>query len=100
MHKAHQAPILIREEGGGGNTTLQCFIYHLPRDVLFCLASRRTWLVVNNHFPVKCSLYESRLLGALDGSRSSFFVLDSPEQLVVQRSCCVIKWLTRKKERR
>ena len=40
------------------------------------------WSVIKR-FPVNCNVYESQPLGALDASKRSVFILDSPEQLVV-----------------
>ena len=50
--------------------TVSLVTYHVSY-----VASRRVRLVVTNRFPVNCSLYESRLLSALDASRHSAFML-------------------------
>ena len=55
---------------------LRYFIGHLPHDLLFYMATTRAQLVVSNHFPINCSLYDFQLLGVLAAGRFSIFMVD------------------------
>ena len=70
----------------------------LVTDHMTYMASRTALLVLSNHFPVSCSLYESKSLGPLDTSRQCFIFR------LTLMACCMMVLLCNnifsKKERR